>query len=195
MAICRAPLDAAEKVLERDGQGALSLRAVAREAGVSPAAPYHHFKDKEELLFAVGKVGFTKLNVVPAAATGRADLSDRLSDIGLAHVEFAQEHPATCGSGLFPTSEIRPNHAAANDCCSLVTASSRFAIHRLQTAMASPGLFANSSLELKSASTRRMSLSLSSLDLFMSLIRSKRPLLKFLKPAVSASAVMEQFSV
>jgi AcrR family transcriptional regulator len=42
----RALLDAAEKVLERDGPGGLSLRAVAREAGVSPAAPYHHFKDK-----------------------------------------------------------------------------------------------------------------------------------------------------
>jgi AcrR family transcriptional regulator len=92
----RALLEAAEKVLERDGPGGLSLRAVAREAGVSPAAPYHHFKDKEELMLAVGKAGFTQLNVVLAAtATGRPDLGDRLSDIGLAYVEFAQQHPAT----------------------------------------------------------------------------------------------------
>ena len=92
----RALLDAAEKVLERDGPGGLSLRAVAREAGVSPAAPYHHFKDKEELMLAVGKAGFTKLNVVlAAAATDHPDLGERLSDIGLAYVEFAQDHPAT----------------------------------------------------------------------------------------------------
>jgi AcrR family transcriptional regulator len=92
----RALLEAAEKVLERDGPGGLSLRAVAREAGVSPAAPYHHFKDKEELMLAVGKAGFGKLNVeLAAAATGRADLGDRLSNIGVAYVEFAQNHPAT----------------------------------------------------------------------------------------------------
>jgi AcrR family transcriptional regulator len=92
----RALLDAAETVLEREGPGGLSLRAVAREAGVSPAAPYHHFKDKEELMLAVGRAGFTKLNVVlAAAATGRPDLGDRLSDIGVAYVEFAQAHPAT----------------------------------------------------------------------------------------------------
>jgi AcrR family transcriptional regulator len=92
----RALLDAAETVLERVGPGGLSLRAVAREAGVSPAAPYHHFKDKDELMLAVGKMGFTKLNVaLAAAATARSDLGDRLSDIGLAYVEFAQEHPAT----------------------------------------------------------------------------------------------------
>jgi len=92
----RALLEAAEKVLERDGPGGLSLRAVAREAGVSPAAPYHHFKDKEELMLAVGKAGFGKLNVeLSAAATGRPDLGDRLSDIGVAYVEFAQNHPAT----------------------------------------------------------------------------------------------------
>ena len=92
----RALILAAETVLERDGAQALSLRAVAREAGVSPAAPYHHFKDKEELMLAVGKAGFGKLNVeLAAAATGRADLGDRLSNIGVAYVEFAQQHPAT----------------------------------------------------------------------------------------------------
>jgi AcrR family transcriptional regulator len=92
----RALLEAAEKVLERDGPGGLSLRAVAREAGVSPAAPYHHFKDKEELMLAVGRAGFAQLNtVLAAAATGRPELGDRLADIGLAYVEFAQAHPAT----------------------------------------------------------------------------------------------------
>ncbi|HEX4199124.1 MAG TPA: TetR/AcrR family transcriptional regulator [Caulobacteraceae bacterium] len=92
----RALLEAAQTVLEREGPGGLSLRAVAREAGVSPAAPYHHFKDKDELMLAVGKAGFGKLNVaLGAAATASAHLADRLSDIGMAYVEFAQDHPAT----------------------------------------------------------------------------------------------------
>ena len=49
----RALMDSADAILEREGPNALSLRAVAREAGVSPAAPYHHFKDKDELLSAI----------------------------------------------------------------------------------------------------------------------------------------------
>lgn len=51
--LSRALVDAARKILETEGPAALSLRAVAREAGVSPAAPYHHFKDKNDLLEAV----------------------------------------------------------------------------------------------------------------------------------------------
>ncbi|MDP1643250.1 MAG: helix-turn-helix domain-containing protein, partial [Phenylobacterium sp.] len=49
----RALVEAACRLLEKEGAQALSLRAVAREAGVSPAAPYHHIKDKSELLDAV----------------------------------------------------------------------------------------------------------------------------------------------
>ena len=49
-----ALIEAARAIVIRDGAQALSLRGVAREAGVSPAAPYHHFKDKQELVLAVG---------------------------------------------------------------------------------------------------------------------------------------------
>ena len=41
-------MDAALRILEREGPTGLSLRAVAREAGVSPAAPYRHFRDRDE---------------------------------------------------------------------------------------------------------------------------------------------------
>ena len=51
----RGLIEAAQRLLEAQGADALSLRAVAREAGVSPAAPYHHFKDKNELLDAVAR--------------------------------------------------------------------------------------------------------------------------------------------
>ena len=57
----RALVEAAERILENEGPSALSLRAVAREAGVSAAAPYHHFKDKNELLAAIAQEGFELL--------------------------------------------------------------------------------------------------------------------------------------
>jgi AcrR family transcriptional regulator len=56
-----ALVGAARLILEREGFDALSLRAVARGAGVSQAAPYHHFKDKDELLGAVAAEGFDGL--------------------------------------------------------------------------------------------------------------------------------------
>src|SRR5436190_20644583 len=62
----RALIEAARVILEREGPAALSLRAVARQAGVSPAAPYHHFKDKDELLEAVALEGWAMLDLAVA---------------------------------------------------------------------------------------------------------------------------------
>ncbi|QUD86419.1 TetR/AcrR family transcriptional regulator [Phenylobacterium montanum] len=90
----RALLLAAEAVLEREGPSALSLRAVAREAGVSPAAPYHHFKDKNELLNAVAMEGFSQLHDAMAMAIKDEPAEERRLAIGVAYVEFAQANPA-----------------------------------------------------------------------------------------------------
>ena len=91
----RALVDAARQLLERDGPNALSLRAVAREAGVSPAAPYHHFKDKSELLDAVAEQGWTMLTEsLVGAKTASNDMRDRVSEVGLSYVKFARAHPA-----------------------------------------------------------------------------------------------------
>jgi len=91
----RALVDAADRVLERDGPSALSLRAVAREAGVSPAAPYHHFKDKDELINAVALQGFDLLSeAMKAAATDAVSPSERVVSMGVAYVTFARDHPA-----------------------------------------------------------------------------------------------------
>ncbi|MFA7262569.1 MAG: TetR/AcrR family transcriptional regulator [Caulobacter sp.] len=91
----RALVDAARRILENEGPSALSLRAVAREAGVSPAAPYHHFKDKGELLDAVAHVGWEALGETMTAAKERAtDVSTLMTEIGVAYVLFAQQHPA-----------------------------------------------------------------------------------------------------
>ena len=91
----RALLDSAGAILEREGPSALSLRAVAREAGVSSAAPYHHFKDKDELLNAIAKEGFAQLKQAMAKDAGAvADPRERVSALGVAYVQFAGRHPA-----------------------------------------------------------------------------------------------------
>src|SRR6266699_3781307 len=63
-----ALLKAAERVLERDGLAGLTLRAVAREAGVSHAAPTHHFGDLAGLVSELAAIGFRQFNAAMAAA-------------------------------------------------------------------------------------------------------------------------------
>ena len=64
----RALLDAALEVLSREGAAALTLREVARRAGVTHAAPYRHFTDKQALLAAVAEEGFRMLAAEMARA-------------------------------------------------------------------------------------------------------------------------------
>ncbi len=103
----RALIEAADRILERDGPQALSLRAVAREAGVSPAAPYHHFKDKDELIRAVAKRGFDILaDMMAKAAGGEKPDRQRSIDIGVAYVCFARDHQALYHV-MFDASRVR----------------------------------------------------------------------------------------
>ena len=90
----RALVDAARRLLEAEGPSALSLRAVAREAGVSPAAPYHHFKDKAELLDAVAQEGWEILGQQMAEAKTSTTGMQQLTALGVAYVCFARENPA-----------------------------------------------------------------------------------------------------
>src|ERR1700741_4760210 len=83
----RALIAAARRLLEAEGAVALSLRAVAREAGVSPAAPYHHFKDKTELLEAVAHGGWEMLTeTIVDARRSASDPRDAIANIGVAYV-------------------------------------------------------------------------------------------------------------
>jgi AcrR family transcriptional regulator len=90
----RALVEAARRLLEAEGPTALSLRAVAREAGVSPAAPYHHFKDKSELLDAVAHEGWESLGALMSEAKAKADGPAQLTALGIAYVCFARDNPA-----------------------------------------------------------------------------------------------------
>lgn len=93
--LSRGLVDAARRLLETEGLSALSLRAVAREAGVSPAAPYHHFKDKSELLDAVAHEGWEMLDAALARAkAGASTVRLAITELGVAYVCFAREHPA-----------------------------------------------------------------------------------------------------
>lgn len=90
----RALIEAARRLLEAEGPTALSLRAVAREAGVSAAAPYHHFKDKSELLDAVAHEGWEMLNASLAKVRQTAtSMRERMTGLGAAYVSFARAHP------------------------------------------------------------------------------------------------------
>lgn len=93
--LSRALVDAALRLIEREGPSALSLRAVAREAGVSPAAPYHHFADKSELLDAVARQGWAALGqeMDRHLALANTPAQKRIA-MGVAYVSFSREHPA-----------------------------------------------------------------------------------------------------
>jgi len=87
----RALLDAAAQAIEEQGAAALSLRALARRAGVSHAAPTHHFGDKAGLLTALAEEGYGLLadELTAEWATSRSFVEQ-----GVAYVRFARRHRA-----------------------------------------------------------------------------------------------------
>jgi AcrR family transcriptional regulator len=87
----RALLEAAVEAIAEVGPAAVSLRELARRAGVSHAAPTHHFGDKAGLLTAVAADGFRQL-----AATLREtyEASGSFLEVGVAYVGFAVTHRA-----------------------------------------------------------------------------------------------------
>jgi AcrR family transcriptional regulator len=86
----RTVLDASLELIEDEGLSALSMREVARRAGVSHQAPYHHFQDREGILAAIATEGFERLHAAMKRATAKAtDPVDRLNAIGAAYLTFA----------------------------------------------------------------------------------------------------------
>jgi AcrR family transcriptional regulator len=93
-----ALLEAAERVLERDGLSGLTLRAVAREAGVSHAAPTHHFGDLTGLVSELAAIGFRQFNAAMTAASAAGTLPvEKAMAPAKAYVAYAQAHPGMYG--------------------------------------------------------------------------------------------------
>jgi len=91
-----ALMEAAERALDRGGVDALSLRELARETGVSHAAPRRHFPDRQALLDALALEGFERLAAEMQRALDEAGdgFRARFAALGRAYVRFATEHAA-----------------------------------------------------------------------------------------------------
>jgi AcrR family transcriptional regulator len=88
-------LEAARAILEEESLAALTLRAVARKAGVSHAAPYRHFPNHEALLVELSIEGFDELReAIIEAARAHGGESDKIANIGAAYMRFVAHRPA-----------------------------------------------------------------------------------------------------
>ncbi|MGW0331185.1 TetR/AcrR family transcriptional regulator [Streptomyces sp. NPDC003011] len=122
----RTILTAALDVIAADGPSALSLRDLARRAGVSHAAPAHHFKDRTGLLTAIAAEGFGLL-----AGTVR-EAAD-LKDAGVRYVRFARDHPAHFAV-MFAPGLLRPDDLELTTARALATDALRDAVSAVRSA-------------------------------------------------------------
>src|SRR6266850_2649537 len=124
----QALLDAALRIVKTQGTEALTLRAVARLAGVSQAAPYRHFANKEAILAAVAEDGFRSLMAAmrqSVQACGDMPLG-RLRAVGIGYVTFATSHPShfrvMFGRGMADRSAFPTLRQVASDTLAMVVA-------------------------------------------------------------------------
>ncbi len=109
--------DAALSLLETRPAAKISLREVARRAGVSHNAPYHHFGDRAALLGALGVRAMADLLAAQEeAVAAESGPRDRLRALGMAYVAYAADHPQAfslvfdpeyCATGE-PSAEMAP---------------------------------------------------------------------------------------
>lgn len=113
-------LEAARQLIEKRGPEGFSLTEAARLAGVSAAAPYRHFRDREALLSEVARTGFERFakELETAWDEGRPSPIQAFANMGRAYLHFAREEPASysamfeAGLSVDETSELR---AAADE--------------------------------------------------------------------------------
>jgi AcrR family transcriptional regulator len=90
-------VEAAAGLVAERGAAGVTVREVGRRAGVSHAAPYHHFPDKDALMAAVAEEGFRRFDAAQARALealpGHAAATDRFAALGRAYVAFARSDP------------------------------------------------------------------------------------------------------
>ena len=89
-------IDAGLQLILKEGVDALSLRRLAAECGVSHAAPYKHFKNKEDILDAIlyqAERSFVEEQIAAIDAIPDASPKERLVNLGVAYVQFMVENP------------------------------------------------------------------------------------------------------
>lgn len=91
----QALLDTSRALLDTHGPDDVTIRAVAREVGVSHAAPVNHYKDRETLLTALATVLFKELLVSVQEKLNKKDLpsSARISTFAIVLFDYAMAHP------------------------------------------------------------------------------------------------------
>jgi AcrR family transcriptional regulator len=91
-----ALIRAALNLIGEKGLGGVTFAEAARAAGVSPAAPYRHFRDRDALLAEVARQGFERFEAMLTAAWngGRPDAFTAFENIGKAYLAFARSEPA-----------------------------------------------------------------------------------------------------
>src|SRR5258708_22155547 len=132
-ALQAALIRSAREILESEGYEALTLRAAARRAGVSQAAPYNHFADKAALLAAIAAQGFKEFGAAMRHEVDAAvDPEARLNAAGIAYVAFATSNPGLFklmfGSNVHQSSGDPDLDAARNSAYEVL----RGAVHALQ---------------------------------------------------------------
>ena len=114
-----ALVNAGLKLLSEGGVENLSLRAAAQLAGVSHAAPYRHYRDKEALIAAIAERGFRLLTESMRSEFAQretADVKVQVVALGLGYVKFATSYPAYLQlifGGVLNKKDAPPQLAAA----------------------------------------------------------------------------------
>jgi AcrR family transcriptional regulator len=91
-----ALVQAALDLIAQKGPGGFTFAETARSAGVSPAAPYRHFRDRDELIASIAQQGFEQFEAQLMAAwnDGQPDTPTAFQRVGKAYLAFARENPA-----------------------------------------------------------------------------------------------------
>ncbi len=114
-----ALIEAARKLIKEKGPAGFTFADAARSAGVSAAAPYRHFRDREALLADVARQGYQRFEAMLSAgwANGKPDPLSAFNNVGRAYLAFARTEPAYYAAmfeaGLPP--DLSPDLRAAAD--------------------------------------------------------------------------------
>lgn len=135
-----ALLQAALDLIAEKGPGGFTFAEAARAAGVSPAAPYRHFRDRDELLASIAERGFNEFEKKLSEAwdDGKPDLFTAFERLGRAYLTFARDEPAFY-SAMFESGLPADTNPALLEASERAFAVIRATAERL-TALSPPGV-------------------------------------------------------